>query len=87
MRRLIEILVVCFAVAIILVAAYAAVHGQERDASYPQTRYWAIDAKTAFVTVIDTAGVCLYVAANGFGKVDAIATVPKTQLPTGTGCQ
>ena len=45
----------------------------------------------AKIDVIDTQGVCLYVARSwADGNQDstvAITAVPKTQLPTGSGCQ
>lgn len=47
-----------------------------------QTRSWRLNTQ---VSVIDTTGVCLYVAVVGYGI--GIAAVPKTQLPTGSGCQ
>jgi hypothetical protein len=39
--------------------------------------------------VVDTTGVCLYVMQGGaeYGARVAVAAVPKTQLPAGTGCQ
>lgn len=55
---------------------------QERDASYPPTRVWAIGR----IDIVDTAGVCLYVI-DKFADEAAIAAVPKTALPPGTGCQ
>ncbi len=39
------------------------------------------------LNVIDTEGVCLYVAREWYGNSVSIAAVPKTQLPPGTGCQ
>lgn len=41
-----------------------------------------------YVDVIDTEGVCLYVTRsdNAANQV-ALAAVPKSQLPPGTGCQ
>jgi hypothetical protein len=69
---------------------------QERQDDYPQTRTWvALDQgqtssplyRPLRVRVIDTAGVCLYVA-QGYANDDvAISAVPKTQLPKGAGCQ
>lgn len=37
------------------------------------------------IDVVDTEGVCIYVARWSNGM--QISTVPKTQLPKGTGCQ
>lgn len=57
---------------------------QEKDVSYPETRRWwigRISINDAYVEVIDTAGVCLYVVETG------IAAVPKTQIAPGKGCQ
>lgn len=47
------------------------------------TQFWFIDN----VKVIDTSGVCLYVVLGSYDGAPAIAAVPKTQLPQGTGCQ
>ena len=59
------------------------ISAQERDHAYHQTRSWMLDHE---IRVIDTAGVCLYVYA-GFRTGTAMVAVPKTQLPSGTGCQ
>ena len=69
-----------------------AVHAQEK--SPRQTRQWLAATirgdnfiqNDIDVHVIDTEGVCLYIARRSGTKV-AIAAVPKTQLPSGTGCQ
>lgn len=40
------------------------------------------------IDVVDTEGVCLYVGRTyGTVKAPTITAVPKSQLPTGTGCQ
>ena len=41
------------------------------------------------IHVVDTEGVCIYVLLGGLGASphSGISTVPKTQLPPGTGCQ
>lgn len=61
-------------------------HAQERDASYPKTRSWRAVGN---ILVVDMAGVCLYRVEETFGTngFAAIAAVPKTALPPGTGCQ
>lgn len=79
--------------ALVAVAVYI-VHAQERSAF--QTRQWTVGVITysslenARVDVIETEGVCLYVAVAGIDprhRVATLAAVPKTQLPKGTGCQ
>ncbi len=65
-------------------------HAQERpDRPTRQWRAATIDytwGGQAQVDIVDTEGVCLYVIARA-GQGGAIAAVPKTQLPPGTGCQ
>jgi hypothetical protein len=39
------------------------------------------------VGVIDTGGVCIYVANNGVGASTSVSALSKVQLPFGTGCQ
>lgn len=69
-------------------------HAQEKPAR--PTRQWLAseityrDGSFSRVDVIDTEGVCLYVAVRGSFVVPnniAITAVPKTQLPAGVGCQ
>jgi Na+/H+ antiporter NhaC len=51
------------------------------------TQQWQININGwNTITVVDTSGVCLYYVTGGDGN-RAIAAVPKTQLPQGTGCQ
>lgn len=66
---------------------------QEHDQSYPQTRAWQVahlerqewSENGTRIDVVDTAGVCLYIAR--WVKGVEITAVPKTQLPKGAGCQ
>lgn len=83
-------------------AAAAPAHAQEKPER--ETRQWHVSMipfaggengggpggyRAVRVDVIDTEGVCLYVARTfvGDGKAPAITAVPKTQLPKGAGCQ
>jgi hypothetical protein len=90
------VLVVLIYVAVVLIFVISHPHAQEQPAR--QTRTWrAFElpythvASGADVDVIDTEGVCLYVARGTSGEYHltpvAIAAVPNTQLPPGTGCQ
>jgi hypothetical protein len=66
----------------------AAAQSLEREKKHV-TRTWVIQyferwsGTTRDIRVIDTTGVCLYVAPES----DAIYAVPKTQLPAGAGCE
>jgi hypothetical protein len=81
-RWLVAFIAVCIAV------SYVISHSQEKDPSYPPTRTWEIsEMQSQRVSVVDTAGVCLYVAWNTWDHSVAMAAVPKTQLPKGAGCQ
>jgi len=88
---------VLFALGASIVSAAITDAKQEHDATYPQTRIWKMAddiGHGADLSVVDTAGVCLYVTrqdsyagAGGTHIALAIAAVPKTQLPKGAGCQ
>jgi hypothetical protein len=78
------------AVTALLIASLRGYYGQEKPVR--ETRMWKIadNVNGARVAVIDTEGVCLYVVTGEVyaqGTVPAVAAVPKTQLPKGTGCQ
>lgn len=51
-------------------------------------KWWTVQRLSmgADLDVYDFSGVCLYVI-SGNAYIGAIAAVPKTQLPVGTGCQ
>jgi len=77
--------------------AVAAIATRQEQPAH-QTRTWrAFELPSghagyeADVDVIDTEGVCLYTIRGRWGSAGltpvAIAAVPKTQLPPGTGCQ
>jgi hypothetical protein len=81
-------------VAAVVLTAAAALDALQEKPDRPTRTWRAADvplvdwrAAAVLVDVVDTAGVCVYVArGDGHGEV-AIAAVPKTQLPAGTGCQ
>jgi hypothetical protein len=64
--------------------------GYAQEKSPRATRMWNVaTVNGAAVSIIDTEGVCVYVAVPSWSREHspAIAAVPKTQLPKGTGCQ
>lgn len=74
-----------------------ALHAQEKPVR--ETRTWQLgtlphkttgftegpNQPVADIYVFDTEGVCVYIARTGTAV--ALGAVPKTQLPTGAGCQ
>lgn len=66
------------------------VHAQPAERVDRGTQQWAIipvAGDRIRLRVIETSGVCLYLANDYTATGVAIAAVPKTQLPPGTGCQ
>lgn len=62
--------------------------GQEKPARQTHTWEAVYTQRGVHVEIVDTEGVCLYIATRT-ASVDplAITAIPKTQLPAGTGCQ
>lgn len=84
-----------FAVGLILLVLVCGLWGRSNQVSAEMaekgTQQWDIrlPSKPGSLTVVDTNGVCLYLY-RGSWSADAgaaVAAVPKTQLPAGTGCQ
>ena len=85
-------------VALLLGCAMLGVAAARQEKPARETRTWRAfelpSGRAGFradVDVIDTEGVCLYVLRGESGRMGvtpvALAAVPKTQLPPGTGCQ
>jgi hypothetical protein len=85
-------LVIIWVTGTIFVVAKGPQGEAERTVPYHTTQYWRLmninygDFTAAAIDVIDTAGVCIYVAARS-GSSIAITAIPKSQLPRGAGCQ
>jgi hypothetical protein len=80
---------------LVFLALTAKAQRLERERPAHVTTHWTVHElrggyQESQVDVIDTAGVCLYVVrSKAFTRPTspAIAAVPKSQLPPGTGCQ
>jgi hypothetical protein len=96
-KPLIGALLTGILIGVLILAAAAKGRQLERAQPAHVTKQWAVSVLPRYdglrwtqVDVIDTAGVCLYVArSEAFSQAlsPAIAAVPKSQLPAGTGCQ
>lgn len=91
--KFLRIAIIVATVWVLLTRGSKPIDAQEKDPSYPRTHIWSMHP-VANVTVIDTAGVCLYIVPQslgglygGGGSINTIAAVAKTQLPKGAGCQ
>jgi hypothetical protein len=92
-QKWLALAVTVFSVAMAVLSFWKAVHAQAENPALPYrdtyvvhtTKVWKI-TNTTSVWVVDTTGVCLYIAID-FDTHRGIAAVSKKDLPPGSGCE
>jgi hypothetical protein len=67
---------------------FSHVHAQKAEKG---TQHWILNGTGGYypgrVDIFDTNGICIYLYSSSSERAGNMVAIPKTQLPTGTGCQ